>query len=616
MASSGSSLDENVPPDKHNHQTLLDASFGLDIPSQANDETKLKGHSHPSQQANKFCAQIKKTCKSLFKCAYLRTNSMTKTHDRQNSTSEQYELITQVDHSSSTGGQSKWKNSATLALSTISYEDSTRENPMLAPFTAALEEGTGKSLPTNLPANPNTEKHPEPQVTTSPIPSLPACSSTPSTSSLPIPSLLDLKLPIPRLLSLYPQFYRPPPPIFRRHHHPHPLPMKRTPLTSSSPIPSLLDLKLPIPSLPQSPSPQCKPPPHHLSSRLKLSPTIPKIDHDGRLNATSHPQPESPTPLNNPNLPTIPRTDHDGRLNATSHHQRNFKPIENANDRNSKNYYLSRIEAKRQYELALDRARRCIDASMHQLEENLAGSIGGTNPNGQNHDNPERMRRLEQTRVWVEGQNDYPESEKTVTDSSFLSLPPLSNQATVPTTGVEYPHYIQNPYHSNNHDNYFTRPNLSLQIYNPHTQSNNRVQNQNLVQSSIPTQTPAQIQWGNHNSFQNPIPTQNSAQIQSSNHNSFQNPVPTQNSAQIQMGNHNSFQNPIPAQNSAQTQVDDHNSFQNIQQNENKHMAHQPREICAEDQIHSGQHTPIQTQIPSQNHNSALMQDIIALMYR
>ena len=320
MASSGSSLDENVPPDKHNHQALLDASFGLDIPSQANDETKLKGHSHPSQQANKFCAQIKKTCKSLFKCAYLRTNSMTKTHDRQNSTSEQYELITQVDHSSSTGGQSKWKNSATLALSTISYEDSTRENPMLAPFTAALEEGTGKSLPTNLPANPNTEKHPEPQVTTSPIPSLPACSSTPSTSSLPIPSLLDLKLPIPRLLSLYPQFYRPPPPIFRRHHHPHPLPMRRTPLTST-PIPSLLDLKLPIPSLPQSPSPQCKPPPHHLSSRLKLSPTIPKIDHDGRLNATSHPQPESPTPLNNPNPPTIPRTDHDGRLNTTSYHQ-------------------------------------------------------------------------------------------------------------------------------------------------------------------------------------------------------------------------------------------------------------------------------------------------------
>ena len=42
MASGGSTLDENVPPDKHNHQALLDASFGLDIPSQANVETKLK----------------------------------------------------------------------------------------------------------------------------------------------------------------------------------------------------------------------------------------------------------------------------------------------------------------------------------------------------------------------------------------------------------------------------------------------------------------------------------------------------------------------------------------------------------------------------------------------
>ena len=110
MASGGSTLDENVPPDKHNHQALLDASFGLDIPSQANDETKLKGHSHSFQHA--ICAQIRETRQKLkallaqlssFRCTCLGTNSLSlPDDDYQNST------LGQIDHSSVNDGQGKY----------------------------------------------------------------------------------------------------------------------------------------------------------------------------------------------------------------------------------------------------------------------------------------------------------------------------------------------------------------------------------------------------------------------------------------------------------------------------------------------------------------------------
>ena len=93
--------------DKHNHQALLDASFGLDIPSQANDETKLNGHSHSFQHA--ICAQIRETRQKLkallaqlssFRCTCLGTNSLSlPDDDYQNST------LGQIDHSSVNDGQ-------------------------------------------------------------------------------------------------------------------------------------------------------------------------------------------------------------------------------------------------------------------------------------------------------------------------------------------------------------------------------------------------------------------------------------------------------------------------------------------------------------------------------
>ena len=226
---------------------------------------------------------------------------------------------------------------------------------------------------------------------------------------------------------------------------------------------------------------------------------------------------------------TVTRTDQHDRVNNASHLQRNDI---NAEANSTKSREEQHADDMRDYELALEKKRRNIE-EYHVIngecgnlfrrirsysEENLAGAVGGQNE--QTRDDTERVGRHEQTRRWVEGQNNYADSVVTVTNSSFLSLPPLNKD--------------KRPQHSNHpnppNQESVTRPRESLpprQTINP--PSGNRPESRNTHLSSVSETTTVPPAYANQRK-------NNNRQTISGNHtpafgddiNHSQSPIPNQ----------------------------------------------------------------------------------------